>query len=148
MHVCTRPRPRARLPTHTHTDQYVILTAFSTVTMVSWRRLNVTLYVHCLSCSLCGYAVFVLRSCVMSRTGDRVLGEELRIETCSRRGSVLSPPAPHLSCSPQWHISYPSQSPTGWLKKREIDRAKDLHLTWNMFGRFWRRKGIVVRKFS
>ena len=36
--------------THTHTDQYVIITAFPQQQWFSWTRLRVTLYVHCLSC--------------------------------------------------------------------------------------------------
>ena len=35
--------------THTHSE-YVILIAFSTATLVARSHLNVTLYVHCLSC--------------------------------------------------------------------------------------------------
>lgn len=37
--------------TVTHSE-YLMLIAFSTATMVTWMRLNVTLYTHCLSCCI------------------------------------------------------------------------------------------------
>ena len=69
--TCTRPRAsaptthtrarihqsqRARAHTHTHTqanthtEKYLIPFRFSTATMISRRRLNVTSYVHCVCC--------------------------------------------------------------------------------------------------
>ena len=60
MRANTRPRPytytstrmHARTNTCTHAHREVFNTyCFSTVTIVTRRRLNVTLYVHCLSCS-------------------------------------------------------------------------------------------------
>ena len=49
--TCTRPRTRAPTRTHarSHTEIYNIY-CFSTVTTVTRTRLNVTIYVHCLSC--------------------------------------------------------------------------------------------------
>ena len=44
--VCTRPRAGAHAYTHTHNVTYCIFTA----AMVTWTRLSLTLYVHCLSC--------------------------------------------------------------------------------------------------
>jgi hypothetical protein len=53
MYVCACTRPRARVPTCTHAHarrQIRNIYCFSTATVVSWTRLIVTLYVHCLSC--------------------------------------------------------------------------------------------------
>jgi hypothetical protein len=49
--ACIRPRSQAHARARTHTHKYVIL-FFSAATMVTWTRLNITLYVHCLSCYL------------------------------------------------------------------------------------------------
>ena len=55
---------RARAPTHTraHTHTHTQICnsyCFSTATVVSWTRPNVTLYVHCLSCLSCGEATLI-----------------------------------------------------------------------------------------
>jgi hypothetical protein len=43
---------RTHTHTHTHTHTEICDTCcFSTAIMVTWTRLSVTLYVHCLSCS-------------------------------------------------------------------------------------------------
>ena len=57
MGVCACTRPRARVPARTHahscTHRPIYNTyCFSNATMVTRTRLNVTLYVHCLSCSI------------------------------------------------------------------------------------------------
>ena len=60
MHVCACTHQRVRVPTCiTHTQACTHRPAcniycFSTATMVSWTRLIVTLYVHCLYCLLYG----------------------------------------------------------------------------------------------
>ena len=41
--------------THTHTLRLCNTHCFYTATLVAWTRLNVTLYVHCLSCVFCLY---------------------------------------------------------------------------------------------
>ena len=48
MRMHTPTRPSTHTPTHTHINNTY---CFSTVTMVSWTRVSVALYVHCLSCS-------------------------------------------------------------------------------------------------
>jgi hypothetical protein len=51
VHTSTRTRARARAHTHTHTHtQKYVRHCFSTGTMVSSARLNVTLYEYCISC--------------------------------------------------------------------------------------------------
>ena len=52
-HTTVHPPINPRPCTHarTHTQKYVILIDFSMARVVSWMRVSVTLYVHCLSCS-------------------------------------------------------------------------------------------------
>ena len=53
-HACAHAHVPAHPHTHTHTHTHTGIChihCFST-TMVSWTRLNVTLYVHCLSCNV------------------------------------------------------------------------------------------------
>ena len=62
LNVCACTRPRARVPPRTHEPacarRPICNTyCFSTATAVSWTRLIVTLYVHCLSCPLCAYGL-------------------------------------------------------------------------------------------
>jgi hypothetical protein len=52
---CTHPY------THTHTE--ICNYCVSTATMVSWKRLNITLYIHCLYCCK-NRTVFCNKSCV------------------------------------------------------------------------------------
>jgi len=57
--------------THTHT-RCVILIPFPTTTMVARTRLNVTLYVHCLSCYLsAGVALRLMRFIIISTQTNR-----------------------------------------------------------------------------
>jgi hypothetical protein len=51
MHTPTRLGTHMHACTHKHAHTPICNTyCFSTATMVSWKRLDVTLYVHCLSC--------------------------------------------------------------------------------------------------
>jgi hypothetical protein len=52
-HITAQPHTRDRAPTITHTYEKFNTYCFTTTTMVSWTRLIVTLYTHCLSCSSC-----------------------------------------------------------------------------------------------
>jgi hypothetical protein len=55
-----RTRAHAHIHTHTHTHTEICNSyCFSTATVVSWTRLNVMLYVHCLSCLSCGEATVI-----------------------------------------------------------------------------------------
>ena len=58
--------------TDTHSE-YVVFIAFSTATMVTGKRLNVTLYVHCLSC----YSV--VRSLTTRDARNEIIMEKLYI---------------------------------------------------------------------
>ena len=49
-HICTLLHTHALTHVSKNTHKYAIFIVFSTATMVSWTRLIVTLYVHCLSC--------------------------------------------------------------------------------------------------
>jgi hypothetical protein len=50
-HASSHALPSEHVSTYTCTHRETHNTyCFSTVTMVSWRRLSVTIYVHCLSC--------------------------------------------------------------------------------------------------
>jgi hypothetical protein len=49
IHARKQAHTHARTPKHAHTNQYNTY-CFSKATILSWRRLIVTLYVHCLSC--------------------------------------------------------------------------------------------------
>ena len=60
-HACIRPRTRAPTRTHTHTHRKICNTyCFSTTTVVTRMRLNVTLYVDFLCCLFCAH--FLLTS--------------------------------------------------------------------------------------
>jgi hypothetical protein len=59
--------------THTHTLRIYNMYCYSTVTMVAWTRLNVTLYVHCLPVSCPFFCGIQCRSSQNSATGLRLV---------------------------------------------------------------------------
>ena len=68
--TCTYSHAHAHAPGNAHTCTHAstcipVINAyrFSTATMVSWTRLIVTLYLHCLSCSYCN----ILQKCFLER---------------------------------------------------------------------------------
>ena len=87
--------------TNTHSE-YVILIAFSTATMVAWMRLNITLYVNCLSCLQSGCASHIMT--ILYQTPHKISetwGAEGQPPTVA--GPAATPtPWPQSDCLTYW----------------------------------------------